>query len=69
MGLRDLFRKYRKRHNTSHDPSPIGNTEIAQPSLPPPSSLALPLPLPQQQQQQQKQDKTGLASIDINTKV
>jgi len=55
MGLRDLFRKLKKRHDTSPCSSHNDATIIPQPS--PPS---------QQQQQQQKQDKSGLTALDIS---
>jgi len=60
MGLRDLFRKYKKRHDTSPCAS-HNNTTIIQQSTPPPPQ--------QQQQQKQKQDKTPLTCIDTNTAV
>jgi hypothetical protein len=55
MGLRDLFRKYRKRHDTSPCPSDTNSAKIEQATPPPP------------QQQQQKQNKTSLTCIDMNT--
>jgi hypothetical protein len=58
MGLRDLFRKYRKKHDASPCSSDASSTKI-QPTIPPPS---------QQQQQQEKQDKSNLLNcIDLNT--
>jgi hypothetical protein len=55
MGLRDIFRKLKKGHDTSPYSSHTDVTKIPQPS--PPS---------QQQQQQQKQDKSGLTALDIS---
>jgi len=53
MGLRDIFRKLKKGHDTSPCSSHTDVTKIPQPS--PPS-----------QQQQQKQDKSGLTALDIS---
>ncbi len=59
MGLRDLLRKYKKRHDASPSASPTNKTKIQQ--LPPPP------PPPSASQQQEKQDKSGLTSIDLNS--
>ncbi len=57
MGLRDLFRKHKKRHDNSPCSSHNDVTKIQQPS-----------PIPHQHQQQ-KQDKSGLTCIDISATV
>ncbi len=57
MGLRDLLRKYRKRHDASPSASPTNKTKTQQLPPPPPSAS----------QQQEKQDKSGLTSIDLNS--
>ena len=60
MGLRDLFRKHKKRHNRSPCSSNGSSTKSNQ--IPPPP----PLPATVRQRQQHTEDKNDLTCLDVN---
>ncbi len=53
MGLRDIFRKLKNKHNTAPHSNYTDITKVQKPSQE-----------KQQQQQHQKQDKSGLTHVD-----